>query len=102
MRLTLKRNFESLLAGIQTGQQVSLDDRLLYRYQAALVVERCCQHAYKLHSACGGRGIFLDFPLVRPFMDVLTARAHYANNPDIFGRNFGAVSLGKENTDFFV
>lgn len=102
MRLTLKRNFESLLDGIRLNQPVSLNDRLMYRYQAALVVERCCQHAYKLHSACGGRGIFLDFPLVRCFMDVLTARAHYANNPDIFGRNFGAVTLGKENTDYFV
>lgn len=102
MKLALKRNFESLLDGIRTNQPVSLNDRLMYRYQAALVVERCAKQAYQLHSACGGRGIFLDFPLVRFFMDILTARAHYANNPDIFGRNFGAVSLGKDNTDFFV
>ena len=102
MKLTLKRNFDALLEGIRTGQPVSLDDRLMYRYQAALVVERCVQHTVKLHAASGGRGIFLDFPLVRSLMDVMTARAHYANNPDIFGRNFGAVSLGKENTDFFV
>lgn len=102
MRLTLKRNFESLLAGIAQHQPVGLNDRLLYRYQAALVVERCAKQAYQLHSACGGRGVFLDFPLVRFFTDILTGRAHYANNPDIFGRNFGAVSLGKDNTDFFV
>ena len=102
MKLTLKRNFESLLDGIRLNQPVSLNDRLLYRYQAALVVERSAKQAYQLHSACGGRGIFLDFPLVRFFMDILTARAHYANNPDIFGRNFGSVSLGKENTDYFV
>lgn len=102
MKLTLKRNFESLLDGIRLNKPVGLNDRLMYRYQAALVVERSAQRAYQLHSACGGRGIFLDFPLVRFLMDILTARAHYANNPDIFGRNFGAVSLGKDNTDFFV
>ena len=102
MKLALKRNFESLLDGIRLNQPVPLNDRLLYRYQAALVVERCGQHAVKLQAACGGRGIFLDFPLTRTVQDVLTARAHYANNPDIFGRNFGSVTLGKDNTDFFV
>ena len=102
MKITLNRNFDALLQGIASNEPVSIKNRLLYRYQAALVVERCAKHAYQLHSACGGRGIFLDFPLVRFFMDILSARAHYANNPDIFGRNYGSVSLGKENTDFFV
>jgi 3-hydroxy-9,10-secoandrosta-1,3,5(10)-triene-9,17-dione monooxygenase len=33
---------------------------------------------------------------------VHTARAHVANNPTSFGRNYGAMQLGVENTDFFV
>ncbi|MES0874632.1 acyl-CoA dehydrogenase family protein [Sinimarinibacterium thermocellulolyticum] len=102
MKITLKRNFDALMEAARGGAEVDLHTRLKFRYQAALVVERCCQHAYRLHSACGGRGVFLDFPLVRYFLDILTARAHYANNPDIFGRNFGGVMLGRENTDFFV
>jgi 3-hydroxy-9,10-secoandrosta-1,3,5(10)-triene-9,17-dione monooxygenase len=102
MKTTLKRNFGELLDGIKINQAVDLNTRLLYRYQASLVVERCARQAYQLHSACGGRGIFTDFPLVRFFMDILAARAHYANNPDIFGRNYGSVMLGRDNTDFFV
>ncbi len=102
MQTTLKRNFDALMGAARGGPAVDLPTRLKYRYQAALVVERCCQQAYKLHSACGGRGIFTDFPLVRSFMDILSARAHYANNPDIFGRNYGGVLLGRENTDYFV
>ncbi len=102
MKTTLKRNFGELMDAAKQGRMIDLNDRLLYRYQASLVVERCAKHAYQLHSACGGAGIFSDFPMIRYFMDILSARAHYANNPDIFGRNFGGVALGRENTDFFI
>lgn len=102
MRLALDRNFTELKAAAEKGEPVSVERRLHFRYQAAQVVDRCCEHAYKLHSACGGRGIFTDFPLVRFFTDILSARAHYANNPDVFGRNFGGALLGRENTDFFI
>ena len=40
--------------------------------------------------------------LVRRFLDLHAARAHYANNVDRFGQNLGAVMLGRPNTDFFV
>ncbi|PPE74175.1 flavin-dependent monooxygenase [Solimonas fluminis] len=102
MKLILRRNFDTLLGKIRSGQPLDLNERLHYRYQAAQVVERSARHAYQLFSACGGRGIFSDFPLVRFFLDIHAARAHYANNPDIFGRNYGGVLLGRDNTDFFL
>ena len=103
MKLVLNRNFDVLMAKIRAGE--ALDDiqqRMHFRTQAAQVVERCCRHAYQLFSACGGRGIFSDFPVNRKMLDIYAARAHYANNPDQFGANYGAVTLGKENTDFFL
>jgi 3-hydroxy-9,10-secoandrosta-1,3,5(10)-triene-9,17-dione monooxygenase len=102
MKLVLNRNFQSLMDKVRAGQPLDTNERLHYRYQASLVVERCEQHAYKIFSACGGRGIFNDFPVVRHFLDICAARAHYANNPDIFGRNYGGVLLGRDNTDFFI
>ncbi|MDI3260036.1 MAG: flavin-dependent monooxygenase [Sinobacteraceae bacterium] len=103
MKLVLNRNFETLMNKIRNG--VPLDDvreRLHFRHQAAQVVERCARHAYQLFSACGGRGIFTDFPLYRYLLDIYAARAHYANNPEQFGRNYGGVLLGRDNTDFFI
>lgn len=103
MKLVLHRNFEVLMGKIR--KQQPLDDvpqRLHFRYQASQVVERCAKHAYQLFSACGGRGIFTDFPLHRTMADIFAARGHYANNPDQFGRNYGAVMLGRENTDYFI
>lgn len=102
MKMTLNRNFDSLMESAKTGKPLDMNDRLHWRYQASLVVDRCAKHAWQLQSACGGRGIFTDFPLVRYFLDICSARAHYANNPDIFGRNYGGVLLGRDNTDFFL
>jgi len=102
MKLVLNRNFDVLMDAARAGKQVDIDRRLQYRFQAAQVVDRCARLSYELLSVCGGRGIFNDFPVVRHFLDIHAARAHYANNPDQFGRNFGGVMLGRENTDFFI
>lgn len=102
MKLVLNRNFDVLMDAARNGKSVDVEKRLQYRYQAAQVVDRCARLSYQLLSACGGRGIFNDFPVVRHFLDIHAARAHYANNPDLFGKNFGGVMLGRENTDFFI
>jgi len=102
MKLVLNRNFDTLMAAARAGKQLDVPQRLHYRYQASQVVERCAKHAYQIFSACGGRGIFNDFPVVRHFLDIHAARGHYANNPDLFGKNYGGVTLGRENTDFFI
>ncbi|MGJ8669702.1 MAG: flavin-dependent monooxygenase [Oceanococcus sp.] len=103
MKLVLQRNFEVLQDKIAAGEPLDdIKQRLHYRYQASQVVERSAKHAYQIFSACGGRGIFSDFALNQKMMDIYAARAHYANNPDQFGKNYGSVSLGTENSDFFI
>ncbi len=103
MKLVLNRNFEVLMGKIRAGEPLDdIGQRLHFRHQASQVVDRCARHAYQLFSACGGRGIFSDFPLNGRMLDIYAARAHYANNPDQFGRNLGAVTLGMDNTDFFI
>ncbi|MDR3417384.1 MAG: acyl-CoA dehydrogenase family protein [Nevskia sp.] len=102
MKLVLRRNFEVLLEQVRSGQPLQIRDRLHYRCQAAMVVDRCSQHVAKLMAASGARGIFADYPIVRHFQDINAGRGHYANNPDLFARNYGSVLLGKDNTDFFI
>ena len=41
-------------------------------------------------------------PLQRFALDILAGRAHVANNPYQFGRNYGGVQLGLDSTDFFL
>ncbi|WP_175966245.1 acyl-CoA dehydrogenase family protein [Burkholderia sp. BCC0322] len=102
MTVLLKRNFAELMASVTGGPAVSIGRRVHFRYQSAQVAERCAQAANALLRYAGGNGIYHRNPLVRRFLDLHAARAHYANNVDRFGQNLGAVLLGRENTDFFI
>ncbi|WP_107312826.1 acyl-CoA dehydrogenase family protein [Burkholderia metallica] len=102
MKVLLRRNFAELMASVTGGPAVSIERRVHFRYQSAQVAERCAQAANALLRYAGGNGIYHRNPLVRRFLDLHAARAHYANNVDRFGQNLGAVMLGRENTDFFI
>ncbi len=102
MQVLLRRNFAELMASVSGGPAVSIERRVHFRYQAAQVAEHCAQAANTLLRYAGGNGIYHRHPLVRRFLDLHAARAHYANNVDRFGQNLGAVMLGRENADFFI
>jgi 3-hydroxy-9,10-secoandrosta-1,3,5(10)-triene-9,17-dione monooxygenase len=102
MKLDLFGSFDSMMSKLRGGESLDIGDRIHYRYQSALAAERCTEHISRLFKACGAGGIFLANPIARFFTDIHAARAHYANNPDRYGRNYGAVLLGQENTDLFL
>ncbi len=101
-RVVLRRNFEEMMAAARAGSDIPLERRLRFRFDSAQAVVKSVAVVDELFTASGGRAIFLDHPLLRFFLDVHAARAHYANNPDKPGRNWGGVQLGLKNTDFFV
>jgi len=103
LKTILHRNFDVLMGKIRAGQPLDdINERLHFRNQASQVVDRCAQSAWKIFSSTGGQGIFTNLPYYRYLNDIQAARGHYANNPDQFAKNFGAVALGAENTDFFI
>ncbi|GAB3629306.1 flavin-dependent monooxygenase [Pandoraea terrae] len=102
MKVLLRRNFDELLASATRGETVDMTRRTHFRYQSAQVAERCAQLANQLLRYAGGNGIYLSNPLVRRFLDLHAARAHYANNVDRFGQNLGGVLMGRPNGDYFL
>ena len=98
----LYRNFDRMMAAVNKGEEIPLEDRVLYRYQASQVIEKCIAAIDSLFNSAGGRSVFLGSEIQNSFLDIHTARAHVANNPTPFARNLGAMQLGMENTDFFV
>lgn len=95
-------NFDRMMAQVRRGESVPVLERIKYRYQSSLVIERCMSVIDSLFSSAGGSSVFLGNELQQRFFDIHTGRAHVANNPTSFARNFGAVLLGAESTDFFV
>ena len=95
-------NFQEMLDCANEEREIPLPSRVRSRYQASLVVDRCLAVMDRMFSSAGGRSVFLDSRIQKIFLDLHTARAHVANNPTSFGRNYGAVQLGMENQDAFV
>ncbi len=98
----LYRNFDKLMDKVETGQDIPMEDRIKYRYQASLVIERMMKAVDMLFDVAGGRSVYNGSPIQDIWHDIHIARAHVANNPIGFARNWGAVQLGGDNTDFFV
>lgn len=102
VRLVLRRNFEEMMELARAGAEIPIERRVQFRFESSLAVEKCVEAVDLLFTASGGRAIFLESPILRFFLDVHGARAHYANNPDKPGRNFGGVLLAAKNQDYFL
>ena len=98
----LFRNLDRLLAAAQAGKPPSLMDRVRWRYQASLVIDRMGRAVDRLFEVAGGRSVFQDAPIQEIWRDIHIARAHVANNPTAFARNLGGMALGAENADVFI
>jgi len=98
----LYRNFDEMMGAVQTGKEIPMKDRVKYRYQASLVIERMMKAVDMLFDVAGGRSVYRDSPIQDIWHDIHIARAHVANNPISYARNLGAVHLGANSTDVFV
>src|SRR5260221_1725524 len=102
VKLILHRNMDELMSYAEKGEAPPIDRRVRFRFDSSRAADRCRTLVNELFTATGGRAIFLGNPLLRAFLDINAARAHYANNPDKPARNFGGVQLDLKNTDFFI
>ena len=80
----------------------SILDRARYRYQASLVGDRCIEAMDMLMDIAGGRSVYLDNDFRDLWLDVRMARAHVANNPVGFARNYATILMGGQNNDQFI
>ncbi|WP_240732720.1 flavin-dependent monooxygenase [Halioglobus maricola] len=102
MSSVMLSNFDTMMETLRRGEKIEIDDRILYRFQASLVIEKSIEVVDSLFSSAGGSSVFVGSQIQQRFLDIHTARAHVANNPTSFARNLGATQLGAGNGDFFV
>jgi 3-hydroxy-9,10-secoandrosta-1,3,5(10)-triene-9,17-dione monooxygenase len=100
MKLTMIRNFEEMMACCRAGVPIPIEDRVRYRYDSAVVADRCLALSSKMLKAAGSGGIRLDSELLAFHLDILASQAHVANHATPFASNMGGVVFGEENVDF--
>ncbi len=95
----LFKNFDEMEVN---NWQPTIEQRVRYRYQASIVIDKCSEGINTLFDVAGGRSVFLGNPIQNIWNDIHIARSHVANSPAAFARNLGMVSMGLENTDMFI
>ena len=102
LKLVLNRNFARLMEAASGGPELTMEERIKFRWESAAVPQRCIEGVDPLFAFAGGSGIYQGNALMRTFCDIHASRAHTANNPQKFGGNWGGVQCGLPNTDFFL
>ena len=99
LEAVMYHNFDKMEAA---SWKPTLEDRIMYRYQASIVIDKAIEDIDTLFEVAGGRSVFNGHPLQQLWHDIHIARCHVANNPTAFARNLGSVALGMENKDVFI
>ena len=99
LEAVMYHNFDKMEAA---SWKPTLEARIMYRYQASIVIDKAIEAIDTLFEVAGGRSVFNGHPLQQLWHDIHIARCHVANNPTAFARNLGSVALGMENKDVFI
>ena len=102
MKLTMIRNFDAMMDCCRAGVPIPIEDRVRYRYDSAVVADRCLTLSSRMLKAAGSSGIRLDSELLAFHLDILASQAHVANHSTPFAINMGGILFGEENVDFAV
>ena len=102
MKLVMYRNFDQMMDCTRAGQPISIEDRVRYRYDSAVVADRCAQLSGRMLKAAGSGGIRNGSDLLAKHLDILASQAHVANHSVPFTTNMGGVLLGQASTDFGI
>lgn len=94
METTLRLTFDDLMATAERGESVPMEKRALYAYNSSTVVRRLADLVDEMVQLLGGRAIYMNSPIIQPWLDLHAGRAHVANDPnnrtgDVLGTMLG-------------
>lgn len=102
MELTLRTTFDEQMAIASRGEPLPMEMRALSAYQSSNVVRRCAGLIDDMVQLLGGRAIYMSSEIIQPWLDVMTARAHVANDPANRTADVVGTMMGEAPTFTFV
>ena len=100
MKLVMHRNFDHMLDCARAGEPIPMENRIRYRYDSAIVADRCLEMSARMLKAVGSGGIRNGSEVLSRHLDILASQAHVANHSTPFAVNMGGALLGQENADY--
>ncbi len=102
LKAVLHENNRTLMDYAERGEVASIEERVAFRYDSALVVGKCREAVMNLFAVAGGGAAWRTHPIQVFTQSLIVARQHHANNPEKPGQNYANVSLGLNTSDFFI
>jgi 3-hydroxy-9,10-secoandrosta-1,3,5(10)-triene-9,17-dione monooxygenase len=99
---TMNSNFDSMMECAREGKEISVEDRVLYRYDSAIVADRCAELTAQMLKASGSKGIFRGNGVLERHLDIMASQAHVANNVPLYSANLGGTMFGGDNMDLNI
>ena len=78
MKLTMIRNFDAMMECCRTGEPIPVEDRVRYRYDSAVVADRCLALSSRMLKAAGSGGVRQGSDLLADKYN--TGRVHLLEN----------------------
>lgn len=99
LKLVMYANFDKMLAAAHEGVELDMTERARFRYESAVVADRCINLSAKMLKAAGSGAIRNNSQLLARHLDMLASQAHIANVSEPFEINLGGVLFGHESTE---
>lgn len=94
MKGQVYRNYARVIAELEGGPAVPIEERRKFRFQGAQIPPRCARHANELYRIAGGHAIYESAAFGRYLNDLMAIQTHQLNNYQMHARAWAGSLLG--------
>jgi 3-hydroxy-9,10-secoandrosta-1,3,5(10)-triene-9,17-dione monooxygenase len=102
MEQSLAMTFDEVMDIARRGEAIPMEKRALFAYQSSTVVRRLARLVDDIVQLLGGRAIYMSSDIIQPWLDIMAARAHVANDPANRTGDVVGTMLGEAPTFTFM
>jgi 3-hydroxy-9,10-secoandrosta-1,3,5(10)-triene-9,17-dione monooxygenase len=102
MEQSLALTFDEVMDIARRGEAIPMEKRALFAYQSSTVVRRLARLVDDIVQLLGGRAIYMSSDIIQPWLDIMAARAHVANDPANRTGDVVGTMLGEAPTFTFM
>ena len=96
MKSQVYKNYARVIAEVEGGTSVPMDDRRQFRFQASQIGPRCAKYANELYRITGGNAIYEDQAFGRFLNDLMAIQTHQLCNYQLHANAWAGTLLGYE------